>query len=56
MQSLKIILKHILELRTRMKTLVSFSAYSTLKMEAIYSSETLVDIQLTTRCYIPEVR
>jgi hypothetical protein len=28
---------------------------STLKMEAIYSSETLVDIQRTTRHYIPEV-
>jgi hypothetical protein len=36
-------------------TLVSCSAYSSaLKMEAIYSSETSVDIQRTTRRYIPE--
>jgi hypothetical protein len=36
-------------------TLVFFSAYSsTLKMEAIYSSETLVDFQRTTGGYIPE--
>jgi hypothetical protein len=36
-------------------TLVSCSAYfSTLKMEAIYSSETSVDFQRTTRRYIPE--
>jgi hypothetical protein len=36
-------------------TLVSCSAYfSTLKMEAICSSETSVDTQLTTRRYIPE--
>jgi hypothetical protein len=35
--------------------LVSFSAYSsTLKMEAICSSETSVDFQRTTRRYIPE--
>jgi hypothetical protein len=38
-------------------TLVSCSAYSsTLKTEAIYSSETLVDFQRTTRRYIPEDR
>jgi hypothetical protein len=36
-------------------TLVSCSAYfSTLKMEAIFSSETSVDSQRTTRRYIPE--
>jgi hypothetical protein len=36
-------------------TLVSCSAYSsTLKMEAICSSETSVDFQRTTRRYIPE--
>jgi hypothetical protein len=34
----------------------SFSAYSTLKMEAIRSSEKLVDFQRTTRRYIPEDR
>jgi hypothetical protein len=32
---------------------VSCSAYSALKMEAIYSSETSVDFQRTTRRYIP---
>jgi hypothetical protein len=32
-------------------TLVYFSAYSTLKMEAICSSETSVDFQRATRCY-----
>jgi hypothetical protein len=35
-------------------TLVSCSAYSTLKMEAICSSETSVDFQRTKRRYIPE--
>jgi hypothetical protein len=36
-------------------TQVSCSAYfSTLKMEAIWSSETSVDFQRTARCYIPE--
>jgi hypothetical protein len=36
-------------------TLVSSAAYfSTLKMEAISSSETSVDTQRTTRRYIPE--
>jgi hypothetical protein len=36
-------------------TLVSCSAYSsTLKMELIFSSETSVDFQRTTRHYIPE--
>jgi hypothetical protein len=36
-------------------TLVSCSAYSsTLKMEAIWSSETTVDFQRTTRRYISE--
>jgi hypothetical protein len=36
-------------------TLVSCSAYSvTLKIEAVYSSETSVDCQQTTRRYIPE--
>jgi hypothetical protein len=36
-------------------TLVSCSAYfSTLKMETIFSSETSVDFQRTTRSYIPE--
>jgi hypothetical protein len=30
------------------------SAYSMLNMEVIYSSETSVDFQLTTQCYIPE--
>jgi hypothetical protein len=36
-------------------TLVSCSAYSsTLKMEAVYYSETSVDFQRTTRRYIPE--
>jgi hypothetical protein len=36
-------------------TLVSCSAYSsTLKMEAIWSSETSVDFQRTTQRYIPE--
>jgi hypothetical protein len=35
--------------------LVSYVAYaSTLKMEATYSSETLVDFQWTTRRYISE--
>jgi hypothetical protein len=29
--------------------------FSTLKMKAIFSSETSVDTQLTTRRYIPEV-
>jgi hypothetical protein len=29
---------------------------STLKAEAIYSSETSVDFQWTTRCYVPEGR
>jgi hypothetical protein len=34
---------------------VASSAYSsTLKMEATYSSETLVDFQRTTQCHIPE--
>jgi hypothetical protein len=28
--------------------------YSTLKMEAIFSSETSVKVHLTTRCYIPD--
>jgi hypothetical protein len=38
-------------------TLVPCSAYSvTLKMEAIYSSETSVYFQRTTWCYIPEDR
>jgi hypothetical protein len=35
-------------------TVVSCSAFSTLKMEAIYSSETLVDFQGATRRYIPD--
>jgi hypothetical protein len=35
-------------------TLVSWSAYSPLKMEAIYSSEMSVDFQRTTHHYIPE--
>jgi hypothetical protein len=36
-------------------TLVSFPAYSsTLKKEAMCSSETMVDFQWTTRRYIPE--
>jgi hypothetical protein len=35
-------------------TLESYSAYSTLKMEAICSSETFVDFQRITRRYIPE--
>jgi hypothetical protein len=35
-------------------TVVSCSAYSTMKMEAICSSKTLVDIQRTTLHYIPE--
>jgi hypothetical protein len=36
-------------------TLVSYLAYSSaLKMEATYSSETLVEFQRTTRRYIPE--
>jgi hypothetical protein len=35
-------------------TLISCSAYSTLKMEEICSSETSVDFQRTTRRYIPE--
>jgi hypothetical protein len=35
-------------------TLVSCSTYSTLKNEAICSSETSVEFQLTTRPYIPE--
>jgi hypothetical protein len=30
------------------------SAYWTVKMEAIYSSETLVDFQRSTRRYMPE--
>jgi hypothetical protein len=34
--------------------LVSFSAYSTLKMEMIRTSETSVDFQRSTRRYIPE--
>jgi hypothetical protein len=34
--------------------LVSCSAYSILKVEAILSSETSVDFQLNTRHYIPE--
>jgi hypothetical protein len=38
-------------------TLVScFAYYSTLKMDATCSSETSVDFQQTTRCYIPEDR
>jgi hypothetical protein len=36
--------------------LVSFSAYSTLKMEATCSSETLVDFRWTKRRYIPQDR
>jgi hypothetical protein len=36
--------------------LVSCLAYSTLKMEAICSSETSIDFQRTTRRYIPEDR
>jgi hypothetical protein len=36
------------------KTLVSCSAYSALKVEAIYSSETLDEFQWLTECYIPE--
>jgi hypothetical protein len=35
-------------------TLVSCSAYSTLKMEAICSSETSVAFQRITRRYVPE--
>jgi hypothetical protein len=35
-------------------TLISCSIYSTLKMEAIYSSETSVDFKVTTRGYIPD--
>jgi hypothetical protein len=36
--------------------LVSYMAYSsTLKMEAKYSSETSVDFQQTTQCYIPKI-
>jgi hypothetical protein len=35
-------------------TLVSYSAYSTVKMEAMCSSETSVDFQRTTGRYIPE--
>jgi hypothetical protein len=35
-------------------TLLSCSAYSTLKMEARFSSETLVDFQRITWRYIPE--
>jgi hypothetical protein len=35
-------------------TLVSCSVYSTLTMEARCSSETLVDFQRTTRCYVPQ--
>jgi hypothetical protein len=35
-------------------TLVSCSAYSTLKMEAICSFETSADFQWTTQCYVPE--
>jgi hypothetical protein len=36
-------------------TLVSHSAYSsTLKMEAIYSSDASVNLQWTTRPYVPE--
>jgi hypothetical protein len=34
--------------------LVSFSAYSNLKMEAMCFSETSIDFQRTTRRYIPE--
>jgi hypothetical protein len=42
-------------LKIRAFTLVSCSAYSsTLKMEAMCSSETSVDFQRTTRRYIPE--
>jgi hypothetical protein len=38
-------------------TLVSCSVYSsTLKIEEIYSSETSVDFQRTTRRYIPEYK
>jgi hypothetical protein len=33
-------------------TLVSSSAYQTMKMEATYSSETSVNFQFTTRCYM----
>jgi hypothetical protein len=36
-------------------TLVSCLAYSTLKTEAVCSSEMSVDFQGTARCYIPEV-
>jgi hypothetical protein len=35
-------------------TLVSCSAYSTLKMKAIYFSETSVDFQWTSRHYLPD--
>jgi hypothetical protein len=35
-------------------SLVSYSAYPTSKMEAIYSSETSTDFQWATRRYIPE--
>jgi hypothetical protein len=42
------------QVASRAFTLVSCSAYpSTLKMEAICSSETSVDFQLTTRRYMP---
>jgi hypothetical protein len=34
-------------------TLVSFSAYSALKMDVTYSYETSVDFQRNTRRYIP---
>jgi hypothetical protein len=43
------------QVASRAFTLVSWSAYSsTLKMERIFSSETSVDFQRTTRRYIPE--
>jgi hypothetical protein len=35
-------------------TLISCSTYSTLKMEAVCSSETSVDFQRSTRRYVPE--
>jgi hypothetical protein len=35
-------------------TQVSCSAYSIMKLEAIYSSETSIDFERTTRRYIPE--
>jgi hypothetical protein len=42
------------ESRWQAITMVSCSAYSTLKMEAICSSETSVEFQRSTRSYIPE--